>query len=98
MNKIIPYLKAAEALPNYKLKLEFEDGVAGIVDLSSWKGKGCFDEWSDERKFSSFTITKDRKLEWSEEIDMDPDAFYLKLINQTFEEYAGNKQLLRYSH
>ena len=27
-------------------------------------------------------------------IDMDPDAFYLQLTGKTFEEYAGDKQLL----
>lgn len=42
MNKIIPYLKKAEALPGYRLSVEFEDGVIGIVDLSDWKGKSVF--------------------------------------------------------
>ncbi|MBX9782386.1 MAG: DUF2442 domain-containing protein [Chitinophagaceae bacterium] len=98
MNKIIPYLKTAKALPNYQLMLEFEDGVKGTVDLSLWKGKESFKEWDDEKKFSSFVITKDRKIEWSEAIDMDPDSFYLKLINKTFEEYAFDKQLLRHPH
>ena len=34
MNKIIPYLKKAEAQPGYKLSVEFEDGIKGVVDLS----------------------------------------------------------------
>jgi len=29
---------------------------------------------------------------------MDPDAFYLQLIGKTFDEYAGDKQLLWDSH
>lgn len=98
MNNLIPYLKKATALPGYKLCVEFEDGVSGIIDLSAWKGKGVFVFWDDENNFKSCKITGNKKLAWNEEIDMDPDSFYLKLINKTFEEYAGDKQLLRYSH
>ncbi len=98
MDKIIPYLIKAEARPGYKLFVEFEDGVNGIVDLSKWKGKGVFEFWNDEFNFGKFVITENKKLRWNENIDMDPDAFYLKLIGKTFEEYAGNKQLLRDSH
>jgi hypothetical protein len=97
MNKIIPYLKKAEALPGYRLSVEFEDGVSGIVDLSEWKGRGVFVFWNDEKKFHDFEITKDKKIKWNEDIDMDPDAFYLEIINKTFSEYARDKQLLRYS-
>ena len=95
MNKIIPYLKSANPLPGYKLFVEFEDGLSGIIDLANWKGKGIFTYWNEEENFKSFKLTKDKKLEWGNEIDMDPDAFYLKLVGKTFEEYAGNKQLLR---
>ena len=97
MNKVIPYLKNAQALPGFKLSVEFEDGVNGIIDLKKWRGKGVFAFWDDEKNFSLFQITADKKLEWNEDIGMDPDAFYLQLIGKTFEEYAGNKQFLRNS-
>lgn len=97
MNKIIPYLKKADALPGYRLAVEFEDGVQGTVDLSGWKGKGVFNYWNDENNFKLFELTNDKKIKWNEEIDMDPDAFYLEIINKTFFEYAGNQQFLRYS-
>lgn len=95
MKKIIPYLKNATALPSYKLFVEFEDGLSGVIDLIGWKGKGVFQFWNEEENFRSFKITTDKKIEWGNNIDMDPDAFYLKLAGKTFEEYAGNKQLLR---
>jgi Protein of unknown function (DUF2442) len=98
MKKIIPYLKSAVAIPGYSLMLEFEDGVTGVVDLSAWKGKGVFEYWNMEDNFKTFKITKDKKIEWSEDLDMDPDAFYLKIMGKTFEEYARNKQLLWHSH
>ena len=89
MNKIIPYLKKASGLPGYKLFVEFEDGVSGIIDLTDWKGKGVFEYWNKEENFLNFEITNDKKIEWNEMINMDPDAFYLKLVGKTFEEYAG---------
>jgi hypothetical protein len=95
MNKIIPNLKNALPQKEYKLFVEFEDGIKGIIDLQKWKGRGEFDIWNDEENFKQFTITADKKIEWSKKIDMDPDAFYLQLVGKTFEEYAGNQQLLR---
>jgi hypothetical protein len=82
------------AQPGYKLKLEFEDGVKGIIDLEKWIGKEVFQYWLDENNFKNFQLTVDKKIEWNQDIDMDPDAFYLQLIGKTFEEYAGSKQLL----
>ena len=95
MEKIIPYLKMATAQPGYKLFVAFEDGVNGVIDLSKWKGKGVFRYWADEENFRKFEITPDKKIKQSDEIDMDPDAFYLQLIGKTFQEYARHKQLLR---
>ena len=91
MGKHIPYLKNAQSLPGYKMELLFEDGVEGIIDLVKWKGNGVFKFWNDENNFKDFHITDTKKLQWNEDIDMDPDAFYLRLINKTFEEYAGDK-------
>jgi hypothetical protein len=98
MNNLIPYITKAEARPGYKLFIEFEDGVKGIIDLSKWKGKGVFECWNKEENFKSFIITQDKKLLWNENIDMDPDTFYLQLIGKNFEEYASDKQFLWNSH
>ena len=45
-----------------------------------------------------FQSNANKKLEWNEEIDMDPDSFYLRFVNKSFKEYASDKQFLRYSH
>ena len=98
MKKIIPYLKSAIDLPGYKLNVEFEDGITGIIDLNKWIGKSAFAYWNDYKYFQSFYITEDKKIEWNKEIDMNPDAFYLELVDKSFSEYASDKQFLRYSH
>lgn len=78
--------------------MEFNDGVLGIIDLSKWKNNPAFSDWNNENNFKNFKITKDKKIEWLGDIDMDPDAFYLQLIDKTFEEYASSKQFLRHSY
>jgi hypothetical protein len=89
-NKVIPYLKLATAYDNYILFVEFIDGVKGEVDLSKWKGNGVFTYWNKEENFKNFKINELNKLEWNEEIDIDPDALYLNLIGKTFDSYASN--------
>ena len=42
-----------EALPNYRLWVEFADGVAGEVDLSHLVGKGVFALWDDYAAFET---------------------------------------------
>ena len=98
MYKDIPKIRVAEARENFQLFLSFDDGICGIVDLSEYLGKGVFKYWDDEKNFSTFRITSNKKLEWNEYIDMDPDAFYLKIINKSFEDYARDKSVLRNSH
>ena len=87
MNKLIPYLKNAKGLSGYKIWVEFEDGINGTIDLNKWKEKKILSFWKDEKRFKDFEITVDKKIKWNEDIDMNPDAFYLQLIktvNQQF--------------
>lgn len=90
MNKIIPYLKSASALPGYRLQVEFDDGVNGVVDLSALKGKGVFEFWNNENNFQRVFISNHGSIAWNEEIEIDTLNVYLKLSNKTFEEYAGS--------
>lgn len=90
MNKDIPILINAKALNNYKLQVKFNDGLEGVIDLSSWVGRGVFSYWNDSKNFENFKITNDKKIEWNERIDMDPDSFYLDIIGKTYEQYANN--------
>ena len=98
MKKVISYLKSAKARPGYKLFVEFEDGISGVIELLKWKEKPAFSFWNEENNFIFFKITAEKKIEWNDQVDINPDAFYLQLVNKTFDEYAGDKQFLQYSH
>ena len=87
MYKNFPNITTANALDNYKIFLSFDDGVSGKVDLLDLKGKSVFSFWNDENNFKNFEIS-DNAMIWKENLDMDTNSFYLKIINKTFEEYA----------
>jgi len=74
------------SLPNYRIYLEFSDGVKGEVDLSDLAGKGVFQAWNDYRFFEEVSIGHDRQIQWDDSIELCPDSLYLKLTGKTPEE------------
>lgn len=71
------------ALPEYRLWLRYSDGAEGEVDLSSFAGKGVFKVWSDYEVFRGVYIGSHGEIIWSDEIDMCPDALYMRLTGKT---------------
>ncbi len=69
-------------LENYRLWLKYSNGTEGIVDLSHYVGKGVFSAWSDYTFFKSVEIGPSGELMWGEEIDLCPDALYLKITGK----------------
>ncbi len=69
-------------LGSYQLWVRFSDGVEGIVDLSHLAGQGVFALWNDYREFQKVHIGSSGEIAWSEEIDICPDAIYLKITGQ----------------
>lgn len=57
-----------KVLPEYRLELEFDDGVCGVVDLSEAVGKGVFALWRDPLVFEQVRIGSSGELAWG-----DPD-------------------------
>ena len=71
-----------EVLQDYKLHLEFADGVTGIADVSALVGKGIFSLWNDYAEFRKVRIDSTGALAWGDLIDLCPDALYLKITGQ----------------
>ena len=69
-------------LPRYHLELEFDDGVSGFVDLSEAVGQGVFALWRDPLFFEQVRIGSSGELIWGEQIDLCPDALYLKVTGK----------------
>jgi hypothetical protein len=75
-------ISKATALPGYRIALEFDDGVTGTVDLSEPVGKGVFAAWQDPLFFEQVRIGTSGELVWGDQIDLCPDALYLRVTGK----------------
>jgi hypothetical protein len=71
-----------KALSGYRLDLEFDDGVSGTVDVSEAVGKGVFAVWRDPLVFERVRIGSSGELDWDDQVDLCPDALYLKVTGK----------------
>jgi len=65
-------------LDDYRVDLTFADGYRGIVDLSDLVGRGVFARWNDYEDFRKVRIGNAGELIWPGDLDLCPDALYLK--------------------
>jgi hypothetical protein len=75
-----------KALLNFRIWLRYDDGAEGEVDLSDLAGRGVFQAWSDTTFFNSVRLASHGAIEWGPEIDLCPDAMYLRLTGKSPEE------------
>jgi hypothetical protein len=75
-----------EARSDYRLWIRYSDGVEGKVDLSHLAGRGVFELWDDEQAWKDVRIAEDGAIQWTEEVELCPDATYLKLTGESPEE------------
>lgn len=73
-------------LAQYRIWIRYDDGVAGEVGLSDLAGRGVFAAWADATVFSSVHIGSHGAVEWESEIDLCPDALYLRLTGKSPED------------
>jgi hypothetical protein len=75
-----------KALPRFRLELRFDNGETGVVDLLSLAGRGVFEAWNVPGVFEDVSVTDDGAVQWPGEIDLCPDALYLRMTGKTAEE------------
>ena len=68
-----------EPRDGYRLWIRYTDGAAGIVDLSHLAGRGVFKAWQDLTFFRSVSLTANDAVAWGEDIELCPDALYMRL-------------------
>jgi hypothetical protein len=71
-----------KVLAQYRLDLVFDDGTRGTVDLSELVGKGVFSPWRDYSAFERVRIGSSGELVWDDQVDLCPDALYLKVTGK----------------
>jgi hypothetical protein len=77
-----------EALPEYRLRLTYPDGVQGVIDLAGDVGRGVFTPLADEAFFRTVHIGHFGQIAWSEDIEICPDAAYQEITHTTATEPA----------
>lgn len=90
MKRIIAF----EVLDNYRVRLRFDDGVEGTVDLSRLVGHGVFAAWGDYGFFRRAFLAQQGALTWPGELDLCPDALYLEVTGRQPEDLFPNLKTL----
>jgi len=74
-------VKATEvtALSEYKIKVVFDDGVSGIVDLEELIPKGIFRQLKDKSIFQNI-YTDGSAIAWSDELEIDAANIYAEIL------------------
>ena len=75
-----------KALQGYRLWLRYADGVQGEVDVSDLVGRGVFEAWKDQKFFEKVRIDESGAPAWGNDLDLCPDALYLRLTGKSAEE------------
>lgn len=71
-----------QAQDDYRLWLHFDDGSEGVVDLSHLVGRGVFVLWEDPASFQKVRIEESGAVAWSDQVELCPDALYLKVTGR----------------
>jgi hypothetical protein len=66
-------------LPNYRLTVEFDDGVSGTVDLSDDLYGEVFEPLRDEVLFCQASADEYGAVTWPNGADIAPDALYVEI-------------------
>jgi hypothetical protein len=84
-----------KALLNFRIWLRYDDGTEGEIDLSDLAGRGVFQAWDDTSFFKGVRLGSHGAIEWGSEIDVCPEAMYLRLTGKSPQEIFPN---LRSAH
>ena len=74
---------AVEPREGFRIWLRYSDGAEGEVDLSDLAGGGMFRAWDDRACFETVHVTEYGAIAWSEELELCPDALYMRLTGKS---------------
>ncbi|MXW98791.1 MAG: DUF2442 domain-containing protein [Acidimicrobiaceae bacterium] len=87
---VSPHVIELEVREPYRIWVKFDDGAAGVADLSDSAALGgIFAEWSDEGFWrSAHIVAESGAVAWGDgsEIDVCPLSLYLDVTGQAFED------------
>jgi hypothetical protein len=75
----MPKIISVAAMSGYRLRVAFDDGVAGEIDLTDRLFGPVFEPLRDASVFASVTIDEFGAIVWPCGADLAPDAIYRRL-------------------
>ena len=69
-------------LPEYCLRVEFDDGVSGIINLSGELTGPLFAALREEGLFAQVSIDNFGAVSWPNGLDLAPDAMYDEIASE----------------
>jgi len=77
MREITPKIKSAEYAGQYKLRVCFEDGKSGVIDLEDQLWGEVFEPLRDTEQFKSFRVDGELStIVWPTGADLAPEFLY----------------------
>ncbi|MCY4629774.1 MAG: DUF2442 domain-containing protein [bacterium] len=77
-----------EPRDGYRIWLRYSDGTAGELDLSYLAGRGVFKVWNETGRFETVHIGPAGSIAWDEDVELCPDALYMRLTGRSLAELA----------
>jgi uncharacterized protein DUF2442 len=78
----MPRVVKVAPLPKYRLHLEFDDGIAGTIDLSGELTGEVSEPLRDEAMFRQVTVDEFGAVCWPNGLDLAPDAMHRELAGE----------------
>ena len=83
-----------EPRSGHRIWLRFSDGAAGEIDLSDLVGRGVFESWNSRTFFETVHIKKTGGIAWGKDVELCPDALYLRLTGNSVEDVMPDVKAL----
>ena len=87
-----PDLREVQPREGLRLWLRYSDGTEGVVDLSSHARRGAFKLWDTPGEFEKVHLGSSGEVAWNNELDLCPDALYLKLTGISPEDFFERRK------
>lgn len=79
---VTPDLVQATWLGGHRIRLEFEDGCAGILDMGNRRWRGVFEPLQDVALFRQFRLEREwNTIVWQTGADLAPEYLYEQASN-----------------
>ena len=81
----LPQPSAVKALSSHRIWLRYNDRTEGDIDLSNLAGHGVCEPRNDAALFNAVHRGSHGASEWSSDVDLCPDAMYVRLTGKSVE-------------